>query len=81
MIGRVLLIAAATVALLSPSSASADIGSIANSVRTELIALVGPAIFIAIIWFGILILTKRASLLAFFILVIGAVMLRSGGFL
>jgi spore maturation protein SpmA len=75
------LILFATLATLVPGSASADIGSIANSVRSELIALVGPALGIAAIWFGILILTKRASLLAFFVLVIGAVMLRSGGFL
>jgi TRAP-type C4-dicarboxylate transport system permease large subunit len=80
MTRRAPLIVFVILATLAPGSASADMGSIANSVRTELVALVGPAILIAIIWFGILILTKRASLLAFFILVIGAVMLRSGGF-
>lgn len=66
-------------ACLIATPALADVGSIATTVLNELQALVGPAISLAVIWLGILIMTGRASLLAFFVLLIGIAIVASGG--
>lgn len=60
--------------------AHAGVDSIATSVLDELKELVTPAITLGFIWLGVLIMTGRASLISFFTFLIGAAILKGGGY-
>ena len=65
---------------LAVTPAHADVGSIADAVLDELTALVAPAIGLGVVWLGFLIMTGRGTLITFLTVVVGAVILLSGGF-
>lgn len=65
---------------LSASPAFAVAG-IANAVRSELSALVAPAIGLGVIWMGLLILSEQMTVLSFLTFAIGTAIVLAGGFL
>jgi hypothetical protein len=77
---RMVHVAATSFLLLYPGVASASLQSIAQSVLDELLSVRTAAILLAVGWFGVLIVTRRASLLTFFIMLFGIAMLRGGGY-
>ncbi len=63
----------------SSSPAWADAGSIAQTVLNEIKAVAGPAALLVVLWFGVLILTKRASLVLLLTCLVGLIIVRAGG--
>lgn len=72
-------ISVGAVLLLAPAPAHAVAG-IATAVLSELTALVAPAIALGVIWFGVLIMSGRATLLSFLIFLVGTAICLAGGF-
>ena len=74
-----LLLSSLAAALLLQSPAYAAAG-IAGTVLSELSSLVVPAIALGVIWLGILIMSGRATVLAFLTFLIGVAICLAGGF-
>lgn len=66
---------------LVSSPALAQAAGVATTVLNELQALAGPAITLAVVWMGVLIMTKRMSVVSFLVLCVGIAIVVSGGLL
>ena len=75
------LVKLALVVLLGAVSApaSAQVGGIAQAVLNELTALVAPAVLLGVIWLGVLIISRRATLMSVLVFCVGVVIVASGG--
>ncbi|MBB6193137.1 hypothetical protein FHS51_003393 [Sphingobium wenxiniae] len=75
-------VSALPVAVIAATStpAIADVGGIATTVLAELTALALPAITLGVIWLGVLVISRRASLMTFLVMCVGIVIVISGGF-
>lgn len=70
----------AAVIAATATPALADVGGIATTILSELTALALPAITLGVIWLGVLVISRRASLMTFLVMCVGIVIVISGGF-
>ncbi|NMN07552.1 hypothetical protein [Novosphingobium sp. SG916] len=79
MMWRLMLVAVGCIVLASP--AQAQVAAVGNAVMAELMALVGPAIKLGIIWIGYLVMQSRGSVQLVVTFLIGAAIVLAGGYL
>jgi hypothetical protein len=73
-------IAAALIGCLSATPAMGQVAGIANTVKSELIAIGAPAVGLGVIWLGILVMNNKGTLMALLVFLIGCAIVLAGGF-